>query len=214
MSRRHPPEQCGGTDDSETHHCSLVSFLSRTLNTVIAMALAHPLLTFCWDLPLVSPGMSTLITVCFLECTSRCRHASDICACPDVASASNHQKQSVVAARAPHWPPNYRAGAPKEAPRRHFTRHENALPRACSGKGENAQKTGSGQRSGQLFSCPSEMSESVRAMGIGAKIAFFHASKNGGQDKGQDKSRPFWRETSIKTTCPVFSRCGVLILYA
>jgi hypothetical protein len=35
------------------------------------------------------------------------------------------------------------------------------------------------------------MSESVRAMGIGAKFAFFHASKKGGQDKGQDKSRLF-----------------------
>ena len=79
MSRRHPPEQCGGTDDSETRHCSPVSFLSRTCHTVIAMALPLSVLAFCLELPLLTPRMSTMIMVSFLHCTAHGRYASNMC---------------------------------------------------------------------------------------------------------------------------------------
>ena len=211
MSRRHPPEQCGGTDDSETRHCSPVSFLSRTCHTVIAMALPLSVLAFCLELPLLTPRMSTMIMVSFLHCTARGRYASNICACPDVASASHHQRHFVVAARPPHGPPHDRAGARKEAPSRHFSRQENTLPRACSEKAKISKKQGQD-------SCPANFSLALpkslnrsEPSGLAGKMHFFMQNKHG-QDKSPDKSPVFLREASSETTCPDISRCGVLIL--
>jgi len=148
------------------------------------------------QLPLVSPGMITLMLSCSHERTSRGRHASKMCGCLDVASARSDQKHSLVAAWCPASAPNLPCRSPKEDPKDTFHRGRKRPHESLSGNRENAQQTGSGQRSGQLFSCPSEMSKSVRAMRIGAKKNFFMLQKKRRPGQRSGQVSPFLTEAS------------------